>query len=319
MPLAKHIILFMMNKRLFILAAVALSSCSTLTESQIKNINAFGTSAKSYSAFPSEVFRQKAVLRFNEALVNTTVMATPNLMKQSLDRARTTYSRELQLSDKFDLSLQLIQQYAGLLAKLSSESFVENLEKNTTDLSENLSSLVTTFNTKLPGSKLPDGVATGVSRAIFLVGRQLTRSRQAKELKRFIPQGDVLIQATAKNLVDVFETDTPSVKMLLEGDRTAFINTYTNLILSDSSKVNYNSVRRYSEALTDYDNLEALRQQCVAAARQLAAAHGKLNQNIAKKTELREIFKETQDLIASVRELSKLYKALHNTPPSATT
>lgn len=294
----------------------ALSSCSVLSDSQIKNINAFSTSAKSYSNFPGEIFKQKAELRFNEALLRATQLPSPDLIKEHLKNAQSAYNTALQLSDKFDLSLQLIQQYAGLLTKLSSSTYVENLTQNTTELGENLGGLVQTYNTKLPNHPLPAGIGAALSKTILVAGERLTRSRQAKELKAFIPQGDQLIQATVKNLVEVFETDTPSVKELLEGDRATFVNSYTNLILSNPAKVDYNSIRRYVQTLEDYDNVETMRKQCIEAAGKLAAAHAQLTKTIETKKNVQEIFKETQELIASVRGLFKTVAALHNSNPS---
>ncbi len=299
-----------MKKYLLFFIAAALGSCSVLSESQIKNINAFGATAKSYTYFPSAVFKQKAELRFDEALLKTTQMPTAALIKENVANAQSAYNTALQLSDKFDLSLQLIQQYAGLLEKLSSGSYVESLGANTAQLGENLTGLVDIYNGKMPNSPLPAGLGAALSRAVFLAGERLTRTRQAKELKTFIPQGDRLIQATVKNLVAVFETDTPSVKQLLQGDREAFINSYTNIILSNANKVDYSSIRRYADALADYEMLEAMRRACVAAAQELAAAHAVLAANIRKKAELKEIFTETQRLISSVQELQKLFGAL---------
>lgn len=305
-----------MKKNLLILLAAALSSCSVLTESQIKNINAFGLSAKSYAAFPGAVLKKRAALHYNEAIVRTMQLATPELMKQNLDHAEAAYNKAMQLSDSFDLSLQLIQQYAGLLARLSTESFVEDVNTNATALGENLSGLVQTFNTKLPQAKLPAGVGAAVSKAIFLVGARLTRKQQAKELKAFIPQGDKIVQASVKNLIDVLDADTPSLKGELEAEKQTFINTYSNIILANPSRVTYSTVRQYTETLADYNNLEALRKQCVEAAGKLATAHALLTKNIARKMALPEIFKETQELITSVQGLYKLFNALHNSQPS---
>lgn len=304
-----------MKKNFLFLILAVLTGCSVLTESQLKNINAFGASAKNYSGFPGEIFKKKAALRFNEALLRTTQLPTADLIKENLQNAQTAYDRALQLSDKFDLSLRLIQQYAGLLTGLSSGNFVENLNDNTTELGENLGALIETYNAKLP-AKLPAGISGAFSKAVFLAGERLTKNRQAKSLKNLIPQGDKLVQATVKNLVEVFETDAPSLKELLEGDRASFINSYTNIVLSNRAKVDYNSIRRYAQTLAGYDNLEAMRKQCIDAANKLAAAHAQLNKSIEKKRKLPEIFTETQDFIASVRALSKTFDALSNTMQS---
>ncbi|HVV04172.1 MAG TPA: hypothetical protein VHC96_08105, partial [Puia sp.] len=50
-------------------ASLTLSGCAVLTDSQVKNINAFAATAKSYSAYPSAVLRQRADFHLHSELV----------------------------------------------------------------------------------------------------------------------------------------------------------------------------------------------------------------------------------------------------------
>ncbi|MBC7890197.1 MAG: hypothetical protein H7Z13_20165 [Ferruginibacter sp.] len=284
---------------------VLFSGCTVLSKSQVKNINAFATTAKSYAYFPSEIVKQRAELVLEERLI-ASIQLPADQIKRSIDDARKNYLFQQQIADQMDLSLQLIQQYSSLLSKLSSGDFVENLSANTTELNDNLSGLVKIANSRLP-NKIPGTVGTAITKAIFLVGARLTKNKQAKALKEFIPVGDTLIKITVKNLVDVLSKDLAD---LLASDKQKFINTYTNNILAKESKVDYSSLNQYLGGLSNYENLELLRKTCVEAADKLSIAHSRLNSSIQAKTDLPEIFSETQDLIVSVKELFKTFSQL---------
>lgn len=297
---------------LLIAGGVSLNACTVLTKSQIKNINAFATSAKSYSSFPSEIIKKRSELVLQERLVGASQLPNADQIKVSIENAQKNYQFQQQLSDSLDLSLRLIQQYATLLTKLSSPVYVENLTKNTTELNENLGDLVKTANTKLP-NKIPTGVGDAISKAIFLVGENLTKSKQARALKEFIPQGDTLIAITAKNLTDALSIN---LKDLLASDKQRFINTYTNTVLVKPERVDYFSLSHFSSSLNNYDNVEQLRVKCIEAANKLAIAHSRLKVSIQTKHNLTEIFHETQDFIVSVQGLFKIVSQFTSTSQS---
>lgn len=290
---------------LFFPAWLLSAGCSVLTPSQVKNINAFATAAKKYSYYPGEVIKKRADLVLEEKLVGA-IQLPPDQIKVSIANAQKNYESQQKLADKFDLSLRLIRQYASLLDKLSSAEFVEDLTSSTNDLNDNLSGLVNIANEKFSG-RIPAKTGGAITKAIFLVGERLTRNKQAKALKEFIPSGDTLIKITVKNLTDALNTDLPDV---LAGDKEKFINTYTNNILVKESKVEYNSLRQYLVALNNYDNLEQLRKKSIEAAEKLSAAHAKLYASIGTKSNLKEIFQETQDFIISTQELYKTFDQL---------
>src|SRR5258705_5297151 len=104
---------------LFFWVVVLFYSCAVLTKSQIKNINAFAISAESYSNFPSEIIKKRADLVLEEKLIGSILLPTPDQIKESIVKAQGNYLFQQKLADTLDLSLQLIQQYASLLRKLS--------------------------------------------------------------------------------------------------------------------------------------------------------------------------------------------------------
>src|SRR5205085_1362329 len=118
----------------FFVALLLLAGCKVLSGSQIKNVNAFATCANSYSDFPAEVFKIRAKLHLNNELLQASQFTNADIINRTVTNARNHYKVALLLSDKFDLSLKLLQQYSGLLVKLTAESYNDDLGTNTKEL-----------------------------------------------------------------------------------------------------------------------------------------------------------------------------------------
>jgi len=299
-------------------ASLTLSGCAVLTDSQVKNINAFAATAKSYGAFPSAVFRQRADFHLHSELVVASQFTDPDAIDHRLDAARKSYNSAIQMSPAFDLSLQLIQQYAGLLTKLSSDHYITDLNAPTTSLGENLSSLVTIYNSKVRDT-LPSSLASNISKVVLLIGKTLTKHKQTAALKEFVLAADTLVQVTTRNLITVLDGESftdakgntfPTLQSLLATERDFFIQSYRRAVLGDNSKINYESIKFYYDELTAYDNTELARQGIVQAAKGLAKAHSALAVNVREKKDLKDIIAQTQQMITEVQSVGNIFAGL---------
>jgi hypothetical protein len=287
---------------LVITASLTLTSCAVLTDSQVKNINAFASAASSYSAFPSTVLHQRADFHLHNEFVVASGFTDPDAIGHRLDTARKYYNNAVQISSRFDLSLQLIQQYAGLLAKLSSDHYFTDLNAPTAALGQNLCNIVTTYNSKCKDT-LPSNLGTTISRMVLLVGKQLTKHKQTAALKEFVLAGDTLVQVTIRNLTSVMEEET---SVLLDVEKDLFMQSYRRAVFGNASKINYESVKFYYDELTAYNTTEQLRLAVVQAAKSLAKAHSELAKNIREKKDLKDIIQQTQQMITDVQSVGSI-------------
>jgi hypothetical protein len=308
-----------MRKYTFLAAGIfilLLSGCAVLSDSQVANINAFSVTASHYSNYPDEIFKKRAALHLDNELLEVLSFSDFNLLDRRVDKARANYNLAIAASDKFDLSIQIIQQYAGLLVELSSDKYTRGLDDNTTSLGNNLGILVSAYNTKLkPTDTIPAAISGELSNVIWALGRRVTRSKQAQALKKFIPLGNVLVASAVKNLVEVLDKDSitgidgkmyPGLRTLLAEEKAETIQNYKNLVFTGRSPNTYASIRQYYDVKVDYDNTEALRQKCVTTANQLVKAHNALTNNITEKRDLKGLIKETQDLVTDFQDLGKI-------------
>jgi len=310
-----------------------LYSCTVLTESQVKNINAFAQTAKAYSDFPSIPVKKAIEFHIDNELLAASQFRNADTILHRIESARKFERATNQLADKFDLSLKLIQQYSSLLTKLSSDQFSKDLAASTKDLGENLTDLITTYNSKVD-RKIPASVGSALSSAILIVGKRLVARKQTQELKKFVLAGSDLIKPTLANLIEVLDADTftdkdgnrhGTVKAFIEGEKSNFIRNFQNVIFKKGPvdpnavpvpeftadrQIRNQSIAIYYARLDDFEKLEQLRQKTVSSARNFEKAHNALVSNTREKKQLSDIISETQSFIKDAQELFKLLKSI---------
>jgi hypothetical protein len=293
--------------KIFFLAAGIIffgsTGCTVLSDSQVKNINVFAVTASGYSSYPSEIFKKRAELHLRNELLETLSFPDFEHLDKRVEKARIQYNSDIATSAKFDKSIQLLAQYAGLLVELSSDKYTKELSGSAASLGNNLTGLVGSFNATVPvADTLPEALGSEISNVLLAADRRLTRNKQAKELQKFLPMGDKLVQKTVQNLVETLD----SLKPLLDQEKQDFVQNYKNVLFSGKGTGNYDSLRQYYDAKVDFDNTEALRQKCISAAKQLAAAHTALAKSIGGKKDIQGIITETQGLITDFQDLNKI-------------
>ncbi|GGB23415.1 hypothetical protein [Puia dinghuensis] len=288
---------------------LVLSGCAVLTDSQVKNINAFATTTKAYSAFPSAVVKQYADLHRRVELLDATGQPDTALVFSQLERARATYNSNIDMAGKFDLSLQLLQQYGSLLAQLSSPDFVSDLSGPTTDLGGNLDHVIALYNKKVHPA-LPVSLGSDLSKLILLAGEKLTKRKQTKALKQFVLAADTLVQATAKNLADALDV---GMQQLLSIDRDRWTRDARSMIASEMNGAprgmtlrKYQGLQFYYDGVSDWQSAEDLRSQVMKAAASLAQAHAALVKAVREKKDLAGVIDETKQLITDVQPLGPI-------------
>ena len=306
MPVNKFVIWILHKMLMPCFPMIFLFSCSVLSGSQLKNINAFAIAAKNYSHFPGEIIRKAEELHYNNDILEASAIPDSGQIIRSLEKAKAQYERGLRFSKKADASLELIQKYSALLAQLSSNSYADDLGKNARELSRELNSAVKLFNDQV-STQIPGTVGKGISEIITFLGSRAVKNKQAKALKKFIPAGDTLIQLSTRSLVDALDSD---LKPLLESYKATFQIDYRTLIFNHSDRIDYNMLRFYIKTNSDYEDVELLRTGCIHAVEKMASSHTELKNNIRKKKDLAELLPGVKDFIADVNNLYEILNKL---------
>lgn len=292
-----------------ILCAALLTGCAVLSDSQVKNINAFAATTKAYSSFPSAVVRQFADLHRENEILLATRFTNIDRVLQTLDSARSSTNQTLEKSAKFDLSLQVIQQYGALLATLSGD-YTSGLGTTSTGLGVNLDTLVGQFN-RVVGAQVPASLGSDLSKLILVVGQRLTKKKQTEALREFVIKADPLIQKATGALSE--ELDGMGTLLALEENN--FTGDMRSLLKNDAapgfdqpgiSLTKHTVLSFYYAEITDYRTTEALRKQLIQAARSLATAHAALVKDVQTKKDLDAIIAEVKQLVSDVQPLGPI-------------
>ena len=282
--------------------------CSVLSDSQLKNIKAFATTAKNYSNFPGEAVKRSQQLHYNNDVLEASVIPDSNQILRSLARAKTEFEKGVTFSKKLNLSLQLIKKYAALLVQLSSGSYADELGKSGRELSSDLNGAVDLFNEQL-SAKIPANVGKGISGVITIIGDRVIKNKQAKALKKFIPIGDTLVQLTVVNLVAALDEE---LGPLIQNYKETFQTDFKVIIFDHVERADYNMLRFYIKSNEDFTAVESLRKRCIHAAEKLASSHKQLKENIMRKKNIGELLGETKAFVTDVRELYTIVNNISN-------
>jgi hypothetical protein len=297
-------------KKIIFLCCIPLtfiSGCAVLSDSQVESVHAFAVTAKNYTNFPSEAVRKSQKLQYHNNVLEASALVDSNQVIHSLDIAKTQYEKGLTFSDKMDLSLNLIQSYAALLAQLSSDSYSDDLGRSAKELSGELNGAIDIFNAQL-STKIPANVGKGIAQIITIIGNRIIKNKQAKAIQKFVPLGDTLIQLTSNNLVSALNEE---LEPLIKTYKATFRSDFNSIIFG-GDKVSYPMLQFYIKTNADFISLELLRQRCLQSAVKMASAHKELQANIMKKKTLDELLGETKAFIADVKELYGIVNTLSN-------
>jgi hypothetical protein len=184
----------MKNHLLFLAFSLLITSCASLTKTQIETVNQFAQTTKNFSAYPSKIMTGLADIRALRGIYAANSIGTPELHLKELNSTYDLKVSDYQKSQKIDITFQIIDQYAQSLILLSSDKFVTDIKAQALTMGPMLDSLIAIYNTFDKNSKITVGIGAAVSQLIILGGKQYIRQKQAKEIKKFVSQADPLIR-----------------------------------------------------------------------------------------------------------------------------
>lgn len=307
------------------------SGCATLSKSQLNEVNAFGQLTCNFSNYPGTVVGTYNRVHQLQEIYRANSLGQPEAHFNALVQANDFKKITDPFSEKIDLSLKIIDQYAKGLVLITSTKHTNNLDTATAKFGTNLDGLVTAYNKVEPGASLPTGIGAAVAAAITFGGEFYIRSKQAEDVKQVIPLGDKIIEKMANNLLEflgpVDSKDEKGLQYMISQEKISVGNNYKAYlglnrdeisINKDSAKYKgYIKHERFAsigddkeclQMLQDLDAAEALRKQCIEAVTNLRKAHAQLLKDIQEKVTLKEYAQELQDYSADVKNI---YTTIH--------
>jgi hypothetical protein len=312
---------------------VLCTGCASLTKSQLNEVNAFGQLTCNFSAYPGTVVSTYNHIHQEQELYRANSLANPSAHFTAIAQANDFKRITNPFSEKIDLTLKIIDQYAQGLVLLTSNKHNKTLDTAATKFGTSLDGLITNYNKLDPSAKLPTGIGSAVAAVITLGGDIYIRAKQAEDIKQIVPMGDKIIEKMTENLLaflgPVDDPDTKGLKYLISQEKISVGNNYQAYLGLNRDEISINKDKesipgfikheRFAsmnddkdclQMLQDLDGAEELRLQCIEAINGLRKAHAKLLVEVEKKVTIKEYAQELQDYSSDIKNMYNTAKAI---------
>jgi hypothetical protein len=282
-----------------------LTSCTSLTKTQIESVNQFATITKNFSDYPSKIMTELAEVRLIRGVCYANSLSNPILHIEALDSLYNKSVYATKISEKVDITFKIIDKYAQSLALLSSDKYQIELENKSQELGIGLDSLVSQYNRIEKSSKLPTNIGGAIGKLVVIGGSQYVKSKQAKEIKKFVPKADTLISVMTSNLLLFLESE--NINQLIEAEEWGVKQNYLSY-LRQITKPSIEDEYIYLDLKSRMTRIKNMRLQTIVATKQLRLAHKKLLLALQKRKKLTEVVDEVQKLGNDINDLNKIWE-----------
>jgi hypothetical protein len=288
-----------------------LSSCACLTKTQIASINKYSCLLESYSDYPGTIIKEFIRLKYEVEQLNTGTF-NDTAVNSKLWNSFNGKQKALKKAAKIDLAINVMAEYASALNKLSSEELPEKISKQNEKLGSNIDSLISLYNVS-GNKKLPAGIGKLIQSSVSLIGSSYIKQRQAKELKKFIAEADILISVLTDDLkVELTNTVLKDWIPALKDDmKSRQINFLQNIPTSEYKVYFANTYNKeVARLIARIDNLEQLTNKTIGSVDQVKIAHKQLLDHLTEKKNIKIVLSETQNLYFSLKDIYINYQEI---------
>ncbi len=314
-------------------ALLIMSSCASLTKSQLTEVNAFGQLTKNFSSYPGKVIQTLNDVQGQQQLYQVNSQAKPDDHLESVTAVYEYIKNSAKMDSATDLAFRIVNGYGQNLVLLTSDSYGLQLDTAAQKFGTNLDSLAGQYNKLVPNHAIATGYGALVGELVAFAGNTYIKSQQAKAVRSFVTKADTLIGSMTITLEEFLAgKDGHSGKLkadiekerkhihdnfliFLRSDKEAMIlkkkndTTYTGTLAAWHAS-GFEADRLYIQLLQNLDATEELRQQCLTAVKNLRKAHHKLFVDLQQRKNLKEIYTELQDYGAAVGQMNATIKKI---------
>jgi hypothetical protein len=289
------------NRILFISAiSIVMAGCASLTKTQIESVNQFARYSGNFSAFPGKIMTELAEIRTIRGVWFANSLSDPKLHLDVLDSVHFNRTHAYGVSEKADITFKVIDKYARSLALLSGDRYENELTKQTEGFGVSLDTLIKRYNRIDNNAGLPEGIGAAIGKLVVMGGRQYIRTKQAREIQRFVPQADTLIAVMTGNLLHFLRSE--NIDELIKVEEFGINQNYLSYIRQTHGTSIENDLE-YLQLKSRIDGIRELRSKTITAVMTMRKAHRELRDAIQKKKDLLETLQGLKVLAEQVRDL----------------
>ncbi len=259
-----------------------LSSCSVLTQKQLKMVQELTLRADSVAAAPAAVFGTLAQVRVERGLMYAASLSTADARAAEVRALAEASVEDRKAVDKADAYIDVINSYLRVLRSLANNERYEAVGREIRSLGRRLDTLVVFYNSLEPEKPVKEGVTVSAGKAFGGISEQIFKGCRAKLLKELIIEADTVVAACVDSLTDVLKSD--GMNQLIANESVGLHDNYAAYLMSMEARGELPDMevdRRYVELYAKISQVSSVRNRCVSALRSLKKAHGRLAGSIA--------------------------------------
>ncbi|HXD94186.1 MAG TPA: hypothetical protein VNX01_13320 [Bacteroidia bacterium] len=288
-----------MKKPIYVLiTSLILGSCASLTKTQISAVNEFAQTSKKISVYPSKIIAVLNEIHIKNGIITASTY-TDNIVREKaiLNVVQFKVKNDI-VTTKLNLSFQIIDKYAQSLLLISSDKHTKDIDSLASNFGAGIDSLISIYKSIDKETKIPDGFGAAIGKLISLSGKQYIKIKQANEIKKLIPQADVLLVSMTNN-IDNYLSETATSLLTSYGDEAK--TNYEELL--KQNKASIENDKDYFQLLTNIHYVEELRKEIITTIKDIQIAHDKLCEIIGKRTCLKKPVHEIQVFKEDVKKM----------------
>ncbi len=176
------------------------TGCASLTDTQRKSVADYARLTQTYSQYPSQIATSYADLNYDIEQIRLDTPVKPELINDGMWQNYEARSGVLKEAQRIDVGIQIIRAYAQALEALSSTTLSGSFSKNAGVLGTNVDNLAKAYNRQNETSAVPVGFGALATGVLSAAGKAYISNRQAKAMRAFMSQGDVLLRTITTDI-----------------------------------------------------------------------------------------------------------------------
>lgn len=285
-----------------------LSSCASLTESQLRMVTNLTVASDSVAVAPAVIFEELAAVRTERGLFYAASLTSAEARGKEINAlAKASYDDE-QLAGRANVYVNVLNSYLRALRSLSADARWKGYGTEWRGIGRNIDSLILRFNqADLLETDLPAGWSKLSGQYIGYMSERYMRGRQAKMVRAFVNEGDTLVSSCVDGLIELLKKG--EVNELIENEAEGLKNhydSYLHRLESAGAIADMSADRRYIELVKQMEAVKKTRNRCVTALQSLKRAHNKLVKELEKKQKIDYYYEELLELNTLSLQLQKM-------------
>jgi len=293
-----------------------LSSCSSLTTSQLAAVRAYAEATKQYSRFPGQMIEDYVEVQSKIFLLGSPLIANPDRAANRIFSHHVEKTAILEEAEKMDLAFAMLREYAIWLEILASRDHPASISSGAGDMGDNLDYLIGRYNERF-NTDIPVGLGNIAQRSLVMAGSRFLDRKRAEYLREYLEKGTPIIREITETTKTFLEENVSGE--WLQGMDKQLKSAHTGVrrqVLTDTSRFPSNSfsiIQLDTQVDGLYDEISRLKKtndNLIASIGTLYPAHQATLSQIQEKKKLTEILGEVSVLVHDVRNLMDLYHDL---------